>query len=305
MKIEYYEAKKIGYLFTPERTAGSLSIFYPSSKPMKYSSSYNNLLFGKPKYNATTPSYPIRKPLLYGTTKYKPTGYKAAGTAYNSILGKPYKSKAYKEPGYPKYPKPKPYKTGYGGRKTYYPINGYPGDPYYPKPIPDYPDDPIIIIHKKKPKKKFFKPKELLFGKGYLVLVRGKGYKVKGKFKPGKWIKGSPFALTKQSALSLGARITSKTEKRSFKLLEVGKVPVRKEIKGWETLAPQFRKAKRGDYFVERTRFAINTPGELLGITQKGIEAKKRQSNLGSGAIFRALKPNKRRKKKVKRRKKA
>lgn len=97
---------------------------------------------------------------------------------------------------------------------------------------------------------------------------RGGGFdvyaKVKGEFVPlGK-------NLQFEKATFAGAEYASKTSARSFKVVPAGAL---RTTKGIKLGVPGFY--EKGGTLIERTKFAINTPGEFREITMKGIAAKK------------------------------
>lgn len=126
-------------------------------------------------------------------------------------------------------------------------------------PIPKLDLPPIIITKTQK------------VGQGFKVLVRGKGTKVKGKHKPGQFKLTSKLVLTRPQALAVGQAHVEPTAKRTFKLLPAkGNIGL---FKGRKFKQEQF--TKKGRVFTEKSRFAINTPGELRAITGKGLAARR------------------------------
>ncbi len=119
------------------------------------------------------------------------------------------------------------------------------------------------------------KPSRLL---GYQVLVRGKGKKIGRRWAAGAFTPVSIGVLPKAQALALGQAIPAGTAKRSFKLVPAFGVPAP------ATKLPAFRPEmfyQKGRTFIEKTRFAIDLPGEFKEITQKGLAAKKQKRLLG------------------------
>lgn len=102
----------------------------------------------------------------------------------------------------------------------------------------------------------------------FQVFVRGKGV-----FKP---VQGG---LTKGEAVSLGADIARTSSVASFKVLKMGK-PVNVSVFD-SLLKGQFRlsKSDRG-VLVEKSKYRIDTEGELRDITYKGLAALKFKSGL-------------------------
>ena len=103
--------------------------------------------------------------------------------------------------------------------------------------------------------------KKLQLTKGYNVLAR-----VRGKF-----VKISKSPVSKGEALQLGSKYVQGSAAATFKLEKTGKL-VRKK-KGLYVLSPMFRTkttSKGETLFIEKTKYRINTPGELSQITLKG-----------------------------------
>lgn len=137
---------------------------------------------------------------------------------------------------------------------------------------------PIILlppVYAPKPSKAF----------GYQVLVRTKGAKKGKKFSSGTFAPVSTGVMSKEQALSLGQAITAGTAKRSFKIIPTFGMPV--ETKRLPAFRPEMY-YRKGRTFIEKARFAINTPGEMAEITLKGRKAKKgkRLSGLKPFKIF-------------------
>lgn len=104
----------------------------------------------------------------------------------------------------------------------------------------------------------------------------------------GKWRLISPKPLPKREAFSFGARRVLETPRASFKIVRAGVaiVPSRDLMPGiFESRRRMFRKPKKksvlgADVFVEKTKFRIDEPGELHGITFKGLAAIRRKKML-------------------------
>ena len=99
--------------------------------------------------------------------------------------------------------------------------------------------------------------------RGYLTLVRRRG----------SWFSlGRP--RSKGAALDIGARAVSKTPAASFRLIPKGYV--KKSGKGSFFRSIKQKLYKKEDlFYVEKSKFRINTLGELSGITMKGLQAQK------------------------------
>ena len=109
-----------------------------------------------------------------------------------------------------------------------------------------------------------------------------KGYRVITK-KGGKEQLLSQASFTKEEALQFGASRIGKTARASFKLVEAKGVTGKFKGKGDFT---KFYKSKSG-FFVEKSKFRIDTPGEVREISHKGIKAKKKKKN--SKSIFKGI----------------
>jgi len=156
------------------------------------------------------------------------------------------------------------------------------------KPLPKTP--PLILPTLKK------QPKPTGIG-GYQVQVRGKGRKTRSGWQPGKFKPAVKGVLPRKQALALGQSKVAGTAPRTFKLVptigkpaQIGKIP-------------KFRPEmfyKKGRTYIEKTRFAIDQPGERKAITEKGISTLK-GLRLTGFKPFRK-KPKKTKKKKTRRR---
>ncbi len=90
--------------------------------------------------------------------------------------------------------------------------------------------------------------------------------------KAGKPIQISKKPLPKSKALALGAKEILGTPRATFIIKGTGfKIPKAAKDPFFQTVKSQFRKKAPG-VFVEKTEFRIDTPGELAGITFKGLE---------------------------------
>lgn len=116
------------------------------------------------------------------------------------------------------------------------------------------------------------------FGTGFEVFVKRKG----------RFEKVSKEVLTEKSARGLGQLITTQTPARSFFIRPTfGKAKAIREYEN-ANLGEQFRrpigKTKLpAQAFVEKSKYAINRPLELLGITRKGQAAKRAKSKKSRG----------------------
>jgi hypothetical protein len=104
----------------------------------------------------------------------------------------------------------------------------------------------------------------------FLLTRPQRGVKKSGKQS---WTKLNKVPLTKSSALSLGSRKADKYVERSFKLTST-KQKASKNIfeSGWEFRKNKFRKSKKGNHFVEKTNYAIDSFEEKQGIPYKAMK---------------------------------
>ena len=102
------------------------------------------------------------------------------------------------------------------------------------------------------------------------------GYRVQVKRK-GKFVFIGGL-VPKSEALKIGSRFAMRTSARTFKLVPTKQFVMFPKTKGPDLsqFRPAIRKGKpvRG-LFVEKTRFAIDMPGEFKEITLKGLKARK------------------------------
>lgn len=136
---------------------------------------------------------------------------------------------------------------------TFFNFQQPPKIPRIPKP-PKPPKKPSV----KKPIRKKM-PGKLV--QGYVALVKkplGKSY-----------IQANKKPLTKAQATNLGARVVDKYVNRSFMIRKIGKArPSRQSLN--RGLLGRFRKAKKnGNIFVEKSKHAISSREEKLGIPYK------------------------------------
>jgi len=111
--------------------------------------------------------------------------------------------------------------------------------------------------------------------------------------------------LTERSAFGLGIKETAGTAKRTFEVLPSSFVGKPKELSfafdPFKELKEKYRKpVKKGKTlagstkYIEKTKYAIDLPGELREITYKGIQAKK-NNPFFSGSLFGSKKTKKKR----------
>ena len=152
-------------------------------------------------------------------------------------------------------------------------------------------------------KEKFTWPKIVLLPKIGLKLTpydkslqkMAQGFRLEVKRK-GKWLPAFKGVFTEKSAKGLAQQLVGGTPLASFRIAKAYGIP--KMVSGLPIFRPeQFRRPIRkgkfvpSDIFIEKTKFRIDQPGELKGITYKGLEAL-------------SLLPKKRRKKKKTKKKK-
>ena len=128
---------------------------------------------------------------------------------------------------------------------------------------------------------------------GFKVLIRQAGKKVKGKWRAGGFKALTEFVLPRAAALALGQSRVAAKAGRTFKLVPTFGKPA--EIPKLPKFRPEMF-TKKGRVFTERTKFAIDTLGELEEITKKGIKASQKKAfSLYALTAFRKPKTKKRR----------
>ena len=131
----------------------------------------------------------------------------------------------------------------------------------------------------------FFKKRKKV--PGFFVFVKEKGY-----------FKASSEAMPKNEALAFGASLVDNSTARGFKLVKAKKL-VAPSLLPKPLLLGKFRRAKRNrKVFVEKSTFAIDSWGELQGITAKGLLRLKQLRELGLPVKKRKKRKKKRRKRK-------
>jgi len=95
-----------------------------------------------------------------------------------------------------------------------------------------------------------------------------------------RWVKVNKRKHTRTSALGLGARVVDQTVARTFKIKRVKGVGKISDNFAWSALSSKFRpKIRKGKVvkepkvYIEKTKHAIDSLGELQGITVKGWKA--------------------------------
>jgi len=113
---------------------------------------------------------------------------------------------------------------------------------------------------------------------GFDVLVKNPVYSHGARVHPDSFKKVTSGTLNYWDALALGADIVGNTPKATFKVIPSESKPgaLNKRVPSWESVAYQYKK-KDDDTWIELPTYRINSPGELEGITMKGIEAHRRK----------------------------
>lgn len=121
-------------------------------------------------------------------------------------------------------------------------------------------------------------------GQGFNVFAKRHATK-KGK----RLVKLNKRILTRQSALGLGARAVDQTVSQEFRIKKAKGKPKSIDEYSWGLLSHKFRpRIKKKKYvrdpnlFIEKRKHAIDTFGELQGITVKGWKARRRKKLLTS-----------------------
>jgi hypothetical protein len=130
---------------------------------------------------------------------------------------------------------------------------------------------------KDEPSDEYLTSKETTEGKGYDVYVKERSM-YKGEIrKPTKFTKMNRSPLSYKDALSLGGEITDTTSAVSFRLKKVKEKPTKpdKPIQDYGTRSYKFN--KKGETFIEKPDYRMDTPGELRGISSLGHEARREQ----------------------------
>lgn len=96
--------------------------------------------------------------------------------------------------------------------------------------------------------------------------------------KKGKFVKATEKPLTEQTALGFGEFIVERSPLASFKLKESSMIG---DVKKNYSFSPQ-KFYKKGDIYIEKPKYRINTPQELTGITKKGLKVRRMKKWTGS-----------------------
>lgn len=223
------------------------------------------LPYKPPKPYKVPPYKPPIEPLKY-IPEYKPV---------EEIL--PYKPIPYKPEKVLPYKPPKPYRPmPYEPieRIIPYKVPPYKAPPYKPFKYVPYrypPYKPPVFPTRKRPPAYVPRRPPVDFGRKTKELMAFKVFIRRfGEFKP------LPGVYIYRAALQVGAREIETTAAATFKLGVAKTTRERVIARAKEYYRPE-RIRRRGELFIERRRYRITTPGELMEITYKGIEARKRQ----------------------------
>jgi hypothetical protein len=129
---------------------------------------------------------------------------------------------------------------------------------------PEKPTPPPSILKKPRLERK---DRERIREPGFNVLIKNKGIFNKINTKP----------ISKAQAINLGAGIVEKTSSATF-TIKPSNSPAQKISVAKANLKNFY---KKGSLFIEKPSKRINTPGELTGITFKGIKSKKLKKLFG------------------------
>jgi hypothetical protein len=114
--------------------------------------------------------------------------------------------------------------------------------------------------------------------KGYNVFIKERHYFKGKKKKPTTWFKASKYPLTKEQALALGSTAVNETAAASFKIIPTEGQPKNLgfSVDSWGNLSGNFY--MKGNTFIEKTPYRINTSGEIKGISALGWLAQRQRS---------------------------
>jgi len=142
------------------------------------------------------------------------------------------------------------------------------------EPIIPVPIIPIILTDEKdKPRHLISKPSK---ERGYDVFVKERSMFHGEIIRPTKFKKENINVLTKRDALGLGATIADETPAVSFKIKPTEGSPKSslRTHKPIEKLIHKFR--KKGDVYIEKNPYRLDSPGEQKGISELGRLSRKR-----------------------------
>ena len=182
--------------------------------------------------------------------------------------------------------------------------------PYVPDYIPSdyasYVPDYVLLppslppSPKKGKKDDISKRAYLVTGQGFAPFVKDRVY-VKGKKTYSeRYIRMGETPLSEKDAYRFGGYLTDESVARSFKVKPVGgKIqPLGLPIPSWRLLSGKFY--KKDNRMIEKTDYAIDSPGELEGITAKGILASMERTSKKARKVIRQPKIRKARQVRVK-----
>ena len=223
----------------------------------------------KPPSFISTPSLPSRAPSfpsLPSSVYPSPPSFPSLAPSVPSVPSQP--------PSFPSVPSPPPSFPSVPSAPP-----SAPSVPSTPSPPPTPPPStPFAALFKGSKRPDVGK---LVNEKGFDVFVRRRGLFGKVTARP----------LLREEALKLGQREVAGTAARTFKLVPSEAAPVEERLPG--RFDPRvFRAPKKEaerDVFVQKSRFAISSPGEKREITAKGLEALSRgkpRSLFGGRSLF-------------------
>jgi len=118
---------------------------------------------------------------------------------------------------------------------------------------------------------------------GYSLFVKSKG----------KYFKvNKESSLSKSNALSLGARLIEKSTSASFIIKKSGEfIKPSKKDNYFSRMKNQFysRQEKKGLRIIEKSKYRINTKGEFIGITAKGLLSQKSRKKKKTKKMFKLI----------------
>jgi len=119
-------------------------------------------------------------------------------------------------------------------------------------------------------------------GIGFDVVVREGN--PKGKKTKKVEVKVNKKPLPYNAAWNVGNDYVDNTSARSFRLVKSGKTKLADDFAKQNT--QKYRASKNGRYVVEKNSFAIDSLGELQGITARGLKARRNKKNKNIGGWF-------------------
>lgn len=115
----------------------------------------------------------------------------------------------------------------------------------------------------------------------YHAMVKKRQYVNGKRIRGTEWTKADPHAYSREDALAVASHVADNTAKRSIKIVAAeGKKPRKRpsRINTWADQIFEYRD-KGGGVMVETNMFAIDSPGEIREISQRGWEARKKKGS--------------------------